>query len=101
MYLVYDTLRLLTKDAEKAKNVFPNGGDKALKAYQSACSKRAPGRSHLGQDHRRNRAWAWDDGRLEADRHHGRRADRQDPSHLRHGRRRRADGGEHDPARPV
>ncbi len=34
MYLVYDTLRLVTKDEDKAKQAFPNGGDKKLKAYQ-------------------------------------------------------------------
>jgi len=33
MYVVNDTLRLLTKD--KAAAMFPNGGDKKLKAYQS------------------------------------------------------------------
>ncbi|WP_420136989.1 inorganic phosphate transporter [Sphingomonas sp.] len=39
MYLVYDTLRLLTKDAEKAKNDFPNGGDKTLKTYETLLEK--------------------------------------------------------------
>jgi PiT family inorganic phosphate transporter len=39
MYLVYDTLRLLTKDAEKAKNDFPNGGDKKLKTYETLLEK--------------------------------------------------------------
>jgi PiT family inorganic phosphate transporter len=39
MYLVYDTLRLLTKDAEKARNDFPSGGDKQLKTYQSLLEK--------------------------------------------------------------
>ncbi|WP_116090022.1 inorganic phosphate transporter [Sphingomonas crusticola] len=39
MYLVYDTLRLLTKDKEKAKNDFPNGGDKKLKTYQDLLEK--------------------------------------------------------------
>ncbi len=34
MYLVYDTLRLVTKDEDKAKKAFPNGGDKKLKDYQ-------------------------------------------------------------------
>ena len=34
MYVVYDTLRLLTKDEDKAKSAFPNGGDKKLKDYQ-------------------------------------------------------------------
>ncbi|MBV8973423.1 MAG: inorganic phosphate transporter [Sphingomonadaceae bacterium] len=34
MYLVYDTLRLVTKDDDKAKAAFPNGGDKKLKDYQ-------------------------------------------------------------------
>ena len=34
MYLVYDTLRLVTKDEDKAKAAFPNGGDKKLKDYQ-------------------------------------------------------------------
>jgi len=39
MYLEYDTLRLLTKDETKAKNDYPNGGDKALKNYQSLLEK--------------------------------------------------------------
>jgi len=39
MYLVYDTLRLLTKDPEKARADFPNGGDKALKTYQTLLEK--------------------------------------------------------------
>jgi PiT family inorganic phosphate transporter len=39
MYLEYDTLRLLTKDETKARNDYPNGGDKALKAYQSLLEK--------------------------------------------------------------
>ncbi len=34
MYLVYDTLRLMTKDEDKAKAAFPDGGDKKLKDYQ-------------------------------------------------------------------
>jgi inorganic phosphate transporter, PiT family len=33
MYVVHDTVGLLTKDAEKAKTLYPNGGDKALSAY--------------------------------------------------------------------
>ena len=39
MYVVYGTLNLLTKDAEKAKNVYPNGDDKKLKAYQGLLEK--------------------------------------------------------------
>jgi PiT family inorganic phosphate transporter len=39
MYLVYDTLRLLTKDGEKARNDFPDGGDAKLKAYQTLLEK--------------------------------------------------------------
>jgi len=39
MYVVYGTLSLLTKDAEKAKNVYPNGDDKKLKAYQGLLEK--------------------------------------------------------------
>jgi len=39
MYLVYDTLRLLTKDPEKAEADFPNGDDKKLKAYQGLLEK--------------------------------------------------------------
>ena len=34
MYVVYDTLRLITKDEAKAKAAFPGGGDKKLKDYQ-------------------------------------------------------------------
>ena len=34
MYVVYDTLRLLTKDDDKAKAAFPNGDAKKLKDYQ-------------------------------------------------------------------
>ena len=34
MYLVYDTLRLVTKDDDKVKAAFPAGGDKKLKDYQ-------------------------------------------------------------------
>ena len=34
MYLVYDTLRLVTKDEAKAKAAFPGGGDVKLKDYQ-------------------------------------------------------------------
>ena len=34
MYLVYDTLRLVTKDDDKVKAAFPGGGDKKLKDYQ-------------------------------------------------------------------
>jgi len=34
MYVVYDTLRLMTKDEDKAKAAFPNGADKTLKDYQ-------------------------------------------------------------------
>jgi PiT family inorganic phosphate transporter len=37
MYVVNDTLRLLTKD--KAAALFPNGGDKKLKAYQALLEK--------------------------------------------------------------
>jgi len=39
MYLVYDTLRLLTKDKTAAAATFPNGGDKALTAYQHLLEK--------------------------------------------------------------
>jgi PiT family inorganic phosphate transporter len=39
MYLVYDTLRLLTKDPEKAKSDFANGGDKTLLTYQHLLEK--------------------------------------------------------------
>ncbi len=39
MYLVYDTSRLLTKDADKAKAAFPNGDDKKLKTYQDLLEK--------------------------------------------------------------
>ena len=39
MYVVYDTLRLLTKDADKAATAYPNGGDKALKAYEQLLEK--------------------------------------------------------------
>ena len=39
MYVVYGTLSLLTKDARKAKNVYPNGDDKKLKAYQGLLEK--------------------------------------------------------------
>ena len=39
MYVVYDTLRLLTKDGDKAKASFPGGGDAKLKAYQSLLEK--------------------------------------------------------------
>ena len=39
MYVVYDTLRLLTKDATRARTLFPNGGDRALKTYQSLLEK--------------------------------------------------------------
>ncbi|WP_419827483.1 inorganic phosphate transporter [Sphingomonas sp.] len=39
MYVEYDTLRLLTKDAEKAKADFPNGGDKVLKSYEDLLEK--------------------------------------------------------------
>ena len=35
MYVVQDTLNLLTKDKAKAAAVYPNGGDKALKSYQT------------------------------------------------------------------
>ena len=39
MYVVYDTLRLMTKDGEKAKADYPNGGDKKLKDYQTLLEK--------------------------------------------------------------
>ena len=39
MYLEYDTLRLLTKDRQKAAADFPDGGDKALKRYQDLLEK--------------------------------------------------------------
>ncbi|WP_174274971.1 inorganic phosphate transporter [Sphingomonas bacterium] len=39
MYLVYDTLRLLTHDEEKAKAAYPDGGDTKLKAYQDLLEK--------------------------------------------------------------
>jgi len=39
MYVVYGTLNLLTKDAEKAKNIYPNGDDKKLKTYQGLLEK--------------------------------------------------------------
>ena len=39
MYMVYGTLGLMTKDAEKAKNVYPNGDDKKLKTYQGLLEK--------------------------------------------------------------
>jgi PiT family inorganic phosphate transporter len=39
MYIVYGTLNLLTKDAEKAKNIYPNGDDKKLKTYQGLLEK--------------------------------------------------------------
>ncbi|HWI86702.1 MAG TPA: inorganic phosphate transporter [Sphingomonas sp.] len=35
MYIVQDTLNLLTKDKAKAAAVYPGGGDKALKGYQT------------------------------------------------------------------
>jgi PiT family inorganic phosphate transporter len=39
MYLVYDTLRLLTEDKDAATAKFPNGGDKALKSYEHLLEK--------------------------------------------------------------
>jgi PiT family inorganic phosphate transporter len=39
MYVVQDTLSLMTKDAQKAAAVYPNGGDKALKTYQGLLEK--------------------------------------------------------------
>ncbi|UAK23373.1 inorganic phosphate transporter [Sphingomonas nostoxanthinifaciens] len=39
MYVVFDTLRLLNKDPEKAKADFPNGDAKKLKDYQSLLEK--------------------------------------------------------------
>ncbi len=39
MYLVYDTLRLLTKDGEAARARFPGGGDATLKAYETMLEK--------------------------------------------------------------
>ena len=39
MYLEYDTIQLLTKDADKAKAAFPNGDDKKLKSYQTLLEK--------------------------------------------------------------
>jgi PiT family inorganic phosphate transporter len=39
MYMVYGTLGLMTKDAEKAKNIYPNGDDKKLKTYQGLLEK--------------------------------------------------------------
>lgn len=39
MYLVYDTVRLLTEDSGKATAAFPNGGDKALTTYQHLLEK--------------------------------------------------------------
>ena len=101
MYLVYDTLRLLTKDADKAKTTFPNGDDKKLKSYQTLLEKGTRYIPTWGQDFGRAGARAWNDGRLAADRRHRRREDRQDPPDLRHGCSGRADGGEHHPAGPV
>ncbi len=39
MYVVQDTLALMTKDATKAAATYPDGGDKKLKAYQSLLEK--------------------------------------------------------------
>jgi PiT family inorganic phosphate transporter len=39
MYVVQDTLGLMTKDATKAAATYPQGGDKKLKAYQSLLEK--------------------------------------------------------------
>jgi PiT family inorganic phosphate transporter len=39
MYLVYDTLHLLTKDPVKAQSDFANGDDKKLKTYQELLEK--------------------------------------------------------------
>jgi len=39
MYLVYDTVRLLTEDEDKATAAFPNGGDKVLTTYQHLLEK--------------------------------------------------------------
>ena len=39
MYVVQDTLSLMTKDADKAAALYPNGGDKALKTYQGLLEK--------------------------------------------------------------
>jgi PiT family inorganic phosphate transporter len=39
MYVVNDTLRLLTKDEDKARTAYPGRGDKALKAYQTLLEK--------------------------------------------------------------
>ncbi|HEY0270281.1 MAG TPA: inorganic phosphate transporter [Sphingomonas sp.] len=39
MYVVQDSLSLLTKDSAKAAALYPNGGDKALKTYQSLLEK--------------------------------------------------------------
>ncbi len=39
MYVVNDALNRLTKDKDKAKASFPNGGDKQLKAYQGLLEK--------------------------------------------------------------
>jgi hypothetical protein len=53
----------------------------------------APASSRLGEGDGRHRARPWHHGRLEADRGHGRREDRQDPPDLRPGRGGRAGGG--------
>ena len=39
MYVVQDTLNLMTKDAKKAAAAYPGGGDKTLKAYESLLQK--------------------------------------------------------------
>ncbi len=39
MYLVYDTLRLLTKDKAKAQAAYPGGGDRKLKVYRDLLEK--------------------------------------------------------------
>ncbi|WP_428332030.1 inorganic phosphate transporter [Novosphingobium sp.] len=39
MYVVYGTLQMLTKDADKAKAAYPGGGDAKLKAYRDLLEK--------------------------------------------------------------
>jgi PiT family inorganic phosphate transporter len=39
MYVVQDTLSMMTKDAQKAAAAYPNGGDKALKTYEALLEK--------------------------------------------------------------
>ena len=92
MYLASEAIRFLMKDKESDLS---KDDVAKLNAYKGSLDNATTLHSQLGQDRGRDRARARHHGGLEAHRGHGRREDRQDPSHLRAGRLRRDHRGGH------